>query len=95
MRESCHHFLPWVVASKAPRALYPPRACDRDGISVPGSGKPPKGFRPEAVADPSPFARWRLLLPRRPANRSVMNFVALKRKTMKTPPGRALEVSAR
>jgi len=24
-----------------------------------------------------------------------MNFVALKRKTMKTPPGRALEVSAR
>jgi hypothetical protein len=36
-----------------------------------------------------------LLFARRAANRSAMIVVMLKRKILKTPPGRALEVSAR
>jgi len=50
---------------------------------LPGSGKPPKGF--------GFSVDFRAQIEHVPP----MNFVALKRKTMKTSPGRALEVSAR
>jgi hypothetical protein len=50
---------------------------------LPGSGKPPKGFELSVA--------FRAEIEQVP----LMNFFALKRKTMKTPPGRALEVSAR
>jgi hypothetical protein len=50
---------------------------------LPGSGKPPNGFG-LSVAFRAEIE-----------DVSLMMFVVLKRKTMKTPPGRALEVSAR
>jgi hypothetical protein len=50
---------------------------------LPGSGKPPNSFGLSVA--------FRAQIEHVP----LMNFVALKRKTMKTPLGRALEVSAR
>jgi hypothetical protein len=58
-------------------------ACRKTVAALPGSGKPPKGFGLSVA--------FRAQIEQFP----VMNLVALKRKTMKTPPGRALEVSAR
>jgi hypothetical protein len=70
-------------STRAASNIHLPRAARKTVAALPGSGKPPKGFG-LSVAFRAQIEHV-----------SPMNLVALKRKTMKTPPGRALEVSAR
>jgi hypothetical protein len=63
--------------------IYLPHTVLKTVAALPGSDKPPKGF--------GFSVDFRAQIEQVPP----MNLVALKRKTMKTPPGRALEVSAR
>src|SRR5438270_3799641 len=52
MRESCHRFLPRVVASKDAASWVPAAGLRPKPISLPGSGKPANGFWPVAVVEP-------------------------------------------
>jgi hypothetical protein len=83
MRKSCHHILPSVNPSTCRERCARRGLAAKTVAALPGSGKPPTGCR-LGVA-------FRAQIEQVPA----MNLVALKRKTMKTPPRRALEVSAR
>jgi hypothetical protein len=84
MRESCHRFLP---LSDCPNWRRERCACRtlaaKTVAALPGCGKPQKAHAISVAFRAEIY------------DVSLMTFVVLKRKTMKTPPGRALEVSAR